>query len=447
MLNQVSQFGNHIDPSLYGLDQQIVVPKGPPARFTSNFADMSTTVYVGHICSRISDESVKELLDICGQVTKWLRQPDPMTGKLAHFGFCEFKRLEGAWRAVHLLNGRQIGSKCLVVKADAKIQERIDDFPNTQRISFETEQRVGSTVNALVTTINSKWREEAMANDAELQSVVPTEPALPTPPVPTAITEDVLPKWYKNSRREEDRLRRIERRKRERQTDFEKAVKNWETYEEKRIARELEKETEEADELIEKKTKIISQDGGGGKVTSDFTWVERKREVEADNRDRLNEEKERAAKPERDLAELSELEARMKSFPFSEEPMSEICSSSEIELPQGIPQQVKDAVRSLPKTKEGLEKSECDFENILTEQTVLKLRSWMRRKLLRLGASEDESVLVSSFLMKSIEVNHKSLTYSHVHESLKNFPRLIPDQYEEIAKKCIQLLLFTKAIS
>ena len=41
---------------------------------------------------------------------------------------------------------------------------------------------------------------------------------------------------------------------------------------------------------------LISQDGDGGKVTSDRTLVERKREIEAGDRGRLNDEKEIAAR-------------------------------------------------------------------------------------------------------------------------------------------------------
>ena len=217
------------------------------------------------------------------------------------------------------MNGRQVGSKTLVVKADAKVQERVDDFTNSQRVSFENEQRLRSTLNALVTTINSKWREEAMANDAELQAVATSDIAAPIPLMHSTKTENALPKWYRDSRREEERLRRIERRRRERQVDLEKAVKNWESYEEKKIAREFERDEDDADISVDRKMKLIAQDGEGGKVTSDYTWVERKREIEADNRDRLNEEKEIAAKPERDIEELAELEARVRCFPFSDQ--------------------------------------------------------------------------------------------------------------------------------
>lgn len=449
MFDQLAQFGNYTqDPSSHVYDNQVALPTAPPIRLTANFADMSTTVYVGHICSRISDESVRELLDICGNISKWIRQPDPISGKLGHFGFCEFKRLEGAWRAIQLLNGRQVGSKTLVVKADAKVQERVDDFTNSQRVSFENEQRLRSTLNALVTTINSKWREEAMANDAELQPVTTSDIAAPLPLMLSTKAEDALPKWYRDSRREEDRLRRIERRRRERQADFEKAVKNWESYEEKKIAREFERDEDDVDISVDRKMKLIAQDGEGGKVTSDYTWVERKREIEADNRDRLNEEKEIAAKPERDIEELAELEKRLRCFPFSDEVpniSADEVSQTDI-IPENIPQRVKNAIRSLPKTKESISKTQFDFHTTLTEQTILKLRSWLKRKLRRLGANEDESILVSALVIKCIEVKQRLLSFSTLRQSLELFPRLSSDQCDEIAKKCMQLLIFTESI-
>jgi hypothetical protein len=210
--------------------------------------------------------------------------------------------------------------------------------------------------------------------------------------------------------------------------------------------RELDQEADDQDVLLERKMKLISQDGGGGKVTASYTWVERKKEIEADNRDRLNEEKEIAVKPERDLAELSELEIKVKSFPFSKDPLPPTTGPSDADIPENVSKRVLDAIKALPKTREGIAKTHLNFKKPVIEQTILKLRFWLRRKLKRLGANDDELILISNYLSKSIEVK-ENLAFSDLVERLECFPRLNRDQVEEVASKCMQLLLFTESIS
>jgi hypothetical protein len=62
-----------------GAGMEVDIPSAP-RQIVSDFYHIPTTVYVGHICTRIDDETVRELLDLCGNVIKWTRQPDPLTG-------------------------------------------------------------------------------------------------------------------------------------------------------------------------------------------------------------------------------------------------------------------------------------------------------------------------------------------------------------------------------
>jgi len=420
---------------------QVAIQPPPPQKLQANYADMQTTVYVGHICNRIPDESVRELLDICGQVTRWNRQPDPVTGRWAHFGFCEFKKLEGAWRAVELLNGRQLGSRKMIVKADSKVQGRITEYPMTQRVSFEHEQRLRANIDALLTNINSNWREAAIARDAELQEPDSSRPRY-TEPVNAVVESDALPHWYRDSRKEADRLRRIDRRKRDRQAAFERAMRDWE-HDEKRIMREFTEDRQSNDESIERKRALIEQDRGEQRVVSGFTPAEREREIEADDRDRQQELKEIEQKRLKDEAELQQLSERLETLSS----MSSAVIRSVQDQPKEIPKvdsKVLQVIRKIPISPEAVSRASIDWNRVINEQTLLKLRSWLRSKLERLGCSDDEAQVLSSFVVRSMDSGSHSL-YA-IAACMRRLKRLDEDTVSELSKKCVQLLLFSQFI-
>lgn len=73
-----------------------------------------TTVFVGNIHERASNELIKSLLQKCGNIIQWKRIQGP-NGKFQAFGFCEFDHPDSTLRAVRLLNDFQLGEKKLVV--------------------------------------------------------------------------------------------------------------------------------------------------------------------------------------------------------------------------------------------------------------------------------------------------------------------------------------------
>lgn len=60
-------------------------------------------------------------------VTHWKRVQGP-NGKLQAFGFCEYCDAEAAMRAIRLLHDFEIADKKLIVRVDAKTQEKLDDY-------------------------------------------------------------------------------------------------------------------------------------------------------------------------------------------------------------------------------------------------------------------------------------------------------------------------------
>ena len=367
-----------------------------------------------------------------------------MSGKWAHFGFCEFKRLEGAWRAVELLNGRQLGSRKLVVKADSKVQDRITDFPMSQRVNAENEQRTRATMDALLTNVNARWREAALARDAEIQEYASAEVPRSKPTIQEEKVEDPLPHWYRESRREQDRIRRIDRRKRNRLEDFDRAMRDWE-YQEKRIHRDILKDMEDPESVKDMKRKLINQDCGDERVVCGFTSSDRAREVEADERDRQNEAKEIEQKRQKDESELNELSTRLSQMSQGELVRSLASSPSpdDGEFPTLDPKIIQ-ITRKIPTSLDSIRNIKLEWSSVLTEGTLLKLRSWLRRKLRKLGCSDDESQILSRYVTKSLEVNARS--YEEIFKCVKKLERLSDDVANEISKKCMQLMFFTQLV-
>lgn len=87
----------------------------------------SITVFVGNITERASDMLIRQLLSKCGSVNNWKRVQGA-NGKLQGFGFCEYSDPESAIRAIRLLHDFEVAEKRLVVKADAKAREKLDEY-------------------------------------------------------------------------------------------------------------------------------------------------------------------------------------------------------------------------------------------------------------------------------------------------------------------------------
>ena len=428
-------------PMSYQLIQvaQSVTDQASPS-FTQ---EIPTMVYVGHICSRVSDESLKDLLSLCGDIEKWTRQSDPVSGEMVHFGFCEFRRIEGAMRALDFLDGQSVGSKKLVVKVDTKISDKIDALRTSFRLNQQTEDRIRSTVLALLTTINQKWREEAIMRDTE--PVVPERPlSIETTVIPNT-ENDVLPASYRESRRERDRLRAIERRRQDRESDFRKALEEWERGPERRFMEEIEDESQIVKESLAKKLKLIDQDGVDGfKVRSNFTLADRKREIDFDLKDKIAEERELAEKRHRDLSQLEELKSQVSRIFAS----SYMDTNQRVVIPPALPstisEKVRTRVRRLPKNMTDIEIFQINWNKIESENVLRKkLHPWLLGRLVRTcRVSIEAAEALTKYIVKTIEVKREPL----LSEILFNLSSVIPNGLDGIDDVCVrayQLLTFS----
>ena len=409
---------------------------------SSGVQEQAVMVYVGHICPHIEDNAIQDLLSLCGDINKWMRQNDPISGTWVHFGFVEFKRADAALRAIEFLDGQQLGSKKLVVKVDPKVAEKLASLRISHRFNQQNEEMIRSTVHALLTTINQKWKEEAVARDT--QQVI--KPAVSHPVPTTARTEDVLPHWYKDSRRETDRLRSIERRKRDRESEFRRALEDWEKGPERRFVEDMEAEAKSAKEALVKKQKLIEQDGVDGfKVRSNFTLADRKKEIEFDLRDKAAEEREIIEKEDRDREEIARLESEIHSIAS----MTGIVPSRVVApppIPPHIPDSVRASIRRIPKNLAEIEIYRIDWDWIVSNNVLDKLQQWLPNRFIRTCKfSPDLASLVSKYFIKTIEVVRQPL----VSELVFKISSVLPngaDGVENVCVRAFQLLIFAQQI-
>lgn len=92
----------------------------------------TTTVFVGNIHEKASNELMKSLLNRCGSVTQWKRVHGA-NNRFQAFGFCEFDHPDATMRALRFLNDFNLGGKKLSIKADEKARDLIKEFINKRR--------------------------------------------------------------------------------------------------------------------------------------------------------------------------------------------------------------------------------------------------------------------------------------------------------------------------
>ncbi|KAI3744607.1 hypothetical protein L1987_57693 [Smallanthus sonchifolius] len=97
-----------------------------------------TTIYVGKIASTVDNDFMLSLLQLCGPVKSWKRVPDPTTGALKGFGFCEFESVEGVLRALRLLSKLSIDGQELMLNFDKATKEYLKRFVEKKKENLKT---------------------------------------------------------------------------------------------------------------------------------------------------------------------------------------------------------------------------------------------------------------------------------------------------------------------
>ncbi|KAF4696701.1 hypothetical protein FOZ62_027829 [Perkinsus olseni] len=397
--------------------------------------------YVGRLCVDISDSVVRKLLDQCGTVVNWSRQVDPSTGKALNFGYCEFADAGGVWRAIELLDGRELGGKSILVKCDERAQKLVDDYTAREDIDIKREKETAAAVEALVTEANKEWKEklerdktassrEASRARGDRKSRASSEGRSTREETGAAVS--ALSKRYRDSAREMARLRRRADLRESIRKEYKRRKGNWERTERER---EIESERQNDEEMQEESERfeLIDQDGNPneGPVRCSRR-LDRRREEELDDEDRakeareVKEEEEKRRKEEEErkrreeearrqlLEEMQELRRRKKQsadqrsrMGFGGEPERKSGSSIEktkemfaqakaedharqrqVEPPrdpaakEAALRQSQALLRAMPRSRNGIMNFELDW-HALKECDVLRLqlKPWLEKKL------------------------------------------------------------------
>nr|XP_043612566.1 RNA-binding protein 25 [Erigeron canadensis] len=110
-----------------------------------------TTIYVGKIASTVDNDFMLSLLQLCGPVKSWKRVPDPTTGALKGFGFCEFESVEGVLRALRILSNLSIDGQELMLNFDKATKEYLKRY---------VEKKKENTKNQKATDAEGAVKEE-----------------------------------------------------------------------------------------------------------------------------------------------------------------------------------------------------------------------------------------------------------------------------------------------
>ncbi|KAF4656344.1 hypothetical protein FOL47_009028 [Perkinsus chesapeaki] len=292
-------------PSHNSVELKETIRTAPPPR------KETCRAYVGRLSLAINDSVVRKLLDQCGTIVNWSRQIDPSTGKELNFGYCEFADAGGVWRAIELLDGRELGGKSILVKCDERAQRLVDDYTAREDIDIQREKETAAAVEALVTEANKEWKEQQLkektsggvssreASRARGDRKSRASSAERSGRGESGAAQSALSKRYRDSAREMARLRRRADLRESIRKEYKRRKGNWERTERDR---ELESEKQNEEEMQEESERfeLIDQDGNPneGPVRCSRR-LDRRREEELDDEDRAAEHREIKEEEER----------------------------------------------------------------------------------------------------------------------------------------------------
>ncbi|XP_071707231.1 RNA-binding motif protein 25-like isoform X2 [Rutidosis leptorrhynchoides] len=127
-----------------------------------------TTIYVGKIASTVDNDFMLSLLQLCGPVKSWKRVPDPTTGALKGFGFCEFESVEGVLRALRLLSKLSIDGQELMINFDKPTKAYLKSYVEKKKENSKiTKGSAKEDGNASMEELKDVSKEDKKEDDNE----------------------------------------------------------------------------------------------------------------------------------------------------------------------------------------------------------------------------------------------------------------------------------------
>ncbi|KAL7607580.1 hypothetical protein Lser_V15G14721 [Lactuca serriola] len=141
----------------------------PPINTITPAEKPMTTVYVGKIASSVDNEFMLSLLQLCGPVKSWKRVPDPTTGALKGFGFCEFGNVEGVLRALRLLSKLSIDGQELMLNFDNATKEYLKSYVEKKKEKLKNTEGGGKEEEKKEASMEESKKEDDK-NDGKKES-------------------------------------------------------------------------------------------------------------------------------------------------------------------------------------------------------------------------------------------------------------------------------------
>ncbi|KAI3497703.1 hypothetical protein L1887_33194 [Cichorium endivia] len=132
----------------------------PPVNTITPAEKPMTTVYVGKIASSVDNEFMLSLFQLCGPVKSWKRVPDPTTGALKGFGFCEFGNVEGVLRALRLLSKLSIDGQELMLNFDNATKEYLKSYVEKKKENLKNKEEGAEKKEATKPSVEESKKED-----------------------------------------------------------------------------------------------------------------------------------------------------------------------------------------------------------------------------------------------------------------------------------------------
>lgn len=364
--------------------------------------DISTkpvTLYIGHLTSKVKNEFFQTMLNYCGQVKSWKRVT-------SSFGFVEFMNPDGALRALRILVNRPLFNKKILVNADKKTQDILNDYEKgiesgrfqvpipeedkaaavgkTPKKIMEDQDAVATTlINNLVNDLSNDDSEDEDRSKERDRSRSRYRRSRSRSRHKRRRRSRSRSSRRSRSREERERRERREERRKEREARKQKEREE----EEKQRAKEKEEKEKRAEEraaAAEKEKSKKDEDGSGSK-SRDASREKSRSSSEKRSKRRHKRSRSHKSKKSKKRKRDKEKRRRSRSRDEDEEPKKKRKTEDKGEKEpkeEKKPTTTKDLVELIPKDKKKLLAYDIDWDLVDKNDLVEKImRKWIDARI------------------------------------------------------------------
>ncbi|KAH0482702.1 MAG: LOW QUALITY PROTEIN: uncharacterized protein KVP18_002539 [Porospora cf. gigantea A] len=96
--------------------------------YSGSFRQPMLTIYVGNLTEEMTDDTLTKVLNTAGQLGRWTRNKDPISGKLSCFGIAEYDDPYDIHYALQFLDGVPLCGVFLKVSAQERVRKFCEEY-------------------------------------------------------------------------------------------------------------------------------------------------------------------------------------------------------------------------------------------------------------------------------------------------------------------------------